>query len=176
MFDSDYEDNKGKQPSGKRASAYAGETRSLFRLEMDGADQSQEGGGEFSDGAIVTVKVTGSNAVYESWTIKPGNQWILITWTLEKWLQVQSTLFGGNHIEKAALETNGFTGIVEIAHDDSNPEKIWGEAGGAYRLLPSGRALLVEWNRMNVANDFSYQNYLQPMLSSFKLLPQNARN
>lgn len=176
IFSADFEDNKGKQPSGKRPSGYAGETRTLFSLEMDGPGQSEEGGGDFQDGAVVTVRITGTKAVFESWTIKPGNQWILITWTLEKWLEVQSTPWAGNHIEKAAIGTNGFTGIVEVAHDDSKPEKIWGEAGGAYRLLPSGRALLVEWNRMNVENDLSYQNDLQPMLWSFKLLPQNAKN
>jgi hypothetical protein len=36
-------------------------------------------------------------------------------------------------------------------------------------VLPSGRALLVGWDRMNGANDLSYQKYFLPMLGSFKL-------
>src|SRR5215467_1843607 len=65
----DFEGTKGKPPAGK-APAYAGETRNLFNLEMEGPEQDQEGGGDFSDGTIVRVKVTGTNAVHESWTIK----------------------------------------------------------------------------------------------------------
>jgi hypothetical protein len=42
--------------------------------------------------------------------------------------------------------------------------------GGAYRTLPSGRVLLISWEREAGSNDFSYQKYFVPMLSSFKLL------
>ena len=81
-------------------------------------------------------------------------------------------MFGGNHLEFVSIGTNGFTSKVEVAHDDSNPEKVWGENGSAYRILPSGRALLIQWNRMNIANDYSYRNYFLPILSSFKMLPE----
>lgn len=173
LFNADYENNKGKPPSGHRAAAYAGETRNLFSLEIEGADQPREGGGDFEDGAVVTVKVTGTNGILESWGLKPGQPWYLITSTPEEWLKMQSSLFGGNHLEFITIGENGFTGRVEVAHDDEHPEKVWGETGGAYRILPSGRALLIDWERMNIANNLSYQNYFVPMLSSFKLLREN---
>ena len=50
--------------------AYAGETRTLFGLEMDGPDQSQDGGGDFSDGAIIGVQVTGITGDREDWTLR----------------------------------------------------------------------------------------------------------
>jgi hypothetical protein len=169
LYKDDYEQNYGKPPSGKRPSAYAGETRNLFDLEMDGANQPDEGGGDFEDGAVVTIKITGTSGVVESFTLTPTRPWYLITTTPAEWLKTESSLFGGNHVEHIAMTTNGFTGLVEVAHDDTNPEKIWGEAGGAYRTFPDGRVLLVSWERMNIANDLSYQNYFLPMLSSFKL-------
>jgi len=172
LFNADYENNKGKPPSGHRPAGYAGETRNLFRLEIEGADQPREGGGDFEDGAVVDVKVTGTNGVLETWGLKPGQPWYLITSTPEEWLKSESTMFGGNHLEFISIETNGFTGRVEVAHDDSNPEKVWGEIGGAYRILPGGRVLLISWNRMNIANALSYRKYFLPMLSSFRLLPE----
>jgi len=172
LFNADYENNKGKPPSGRRPAGYAGETRNLFNLEIEGADQPREGGGDFEDGAVVDLKVTGTNGVLETWGLKPGQPWYLITSTPEEWLKSESTMFGGNHLEFISIETNGFTGRVEVAHDDSNPEKVWGEIGGAYRILPGGRVLLISWNRMNIANALSYRKYFLPMLSSFRLLPE----
>jgi hypothetical protein len=60
-FDDGYQDNYGKSPSSGQRPAYAGETRNLFGLEMDGPDQSHQGGGYFEDGAIVTVRITGTD-------------------------------------------------------------------------------------------------------------------
>ncbi|MGA8075276.1 MAG: hypothetical protein WB995_17510, partial [Candidatus Acidiferrales bacterium] len=40
-FDSAYQNNYGKPPSPGQRPAYAGETRTLFGLEMDGPTQSQ---------------------------------------------------------------------------------------------------------------------------------------
>ena len=178
-YNADFEGTKGKPRSGK-APAYAGETRSLFNLEMVGPDQDQEGGGDFSDGTIVRVKVTGTDAVHESWTINKDDQWYVTTSTLEKWVEDQYASFGDNRLECVSMGTNGFKGTVAVGHDDGHPEKIFGEAGGAYRIVPSGRAVLIEWYRLNVdydkANDFSYQNYLQPMLASFRLLSPSAKN
>ena len=37
-------------------------------------------------------------------------------------------------------------------------------------ILPSGRALLVGWERMNGANDLAYQKHFLPLLASLKLL------
>jgi hypothetical protein len=71
-LDDYYEDNYGKPPSGGRPPAYAGETRSLFSLEMDGPNQSHEGGGYFEDGAIVTVRITGTSGSVEDWNITPN--------------------------------------------------------------------------------------------------------
>lgn len=170
LYKDDYEQNYGKPPSGKRPSAYAGETRNLFDLEMDGPNQPDEGGGDFEDGAVVTVKITGTSGIVESFTLTPTRPWYLITSTPAEWLNMEASPFGGNHVEHITVAANGFTGLIEVAHDDSNPEKIWGEAGGGYRIFPDGRVLLVSWNRMNIANSLSYQNYFLPMLASFKLL------
>ena len=71
-FDTSYQDNYGKRPSDGQRPAYAGETRSLFGLEMDGPTQSQEGGGSFDDGAIIEVQITGTSGTVENWNIKPG--------------------------------------------------------------------------------------------------------
>lgn len=169
-YKDNYEQNYGKAPSGKRQSGYAGETRNLFDLEMDGADQPDEGGGDFEDGAVVVVKITGTSGIVESWTLTSTRPWYLITSTPAEWLKMEASPFGGNHVEHITLVTNGFTGLIEVAHDDSNPEKIWGEAGGGYRIFPDGRVLLVSWERMNIANSLSYQSYFLPILASFKLL------
>ena len=60
LFDNAYQDNYGKPPSSGQRPAYAGETRNLFGLEMDGPTQSHEGGGSFDDGAIIDVRITGT--------------------------------------------------------------------------------------------------------------------
>ncbi len=70
-------DSNDKPPANGQHPAHAGETRNLFGLEMDGPTQSQEGGGSFDDGAIVTVSITGTSGVIEDWNIKPGGSWYL---------------------------------------------------------------------------------------------------
>jgi hypothetical protein len=157
-------------PSGKGSPAYAGKTRSLFGLEMDGPDQSQEGGGDFSDGAIITVSITGTTGDVEEWNIAPNRPWYLLHSTPSDWVKLQNLPILGDKVEKVAIDTNGFTGVIEAACNGSNPCKISVEEGGAYRTLPSGRILLVSWVGNLGRNDFSYQKYLLPMLSGFKLL------
>ena len=168
-FDSSYQDNYGKPPSGNRVPAYAGETRNLFRLEMDGPTQSHEGGGSYDDGAIVDVRITGTTGIIEDWNNTRERGEYLVTSTPSDWVKLLTSLLGGN-VKNIAVDVNGFTGAIQVACDDSNPCKIWGEGGAAYRTLPSGRVLLVSWERMVGGNDFSYQKYFLPMLSSFRLL------
>jgi hypothetical protein len=169
-FDASYEDNFGKPPSSGQRPAYAGETRNLFDLEMDGPDQSHGGGGYFEDGVIIRVRMTGTSGSVEDWNITPDRPWHLIRSTPSDWLEVHSPPIGGDKVEKAAIDTNGFAGTIEVACNGSNPCKLFNEEGGAYRTLPSGRVLLVSWERLTGGNDFSYQKYFLPMLSSFKLL------
>jgi hypothetical protein len=169
-FDANYEDNYGRPPSGNRPPAYAGETRNLFRLEMDGPDQSHEGGGYFEDGAIIAVRITGTSGRVEDWSITPDRPWYLLHSTPSEWAKLHSSPFSGDGVEKVAINTNGFTGAIEAACNGSNPCKLFGEAGSAYRTLASGRVLLVSWERMTGGNDFSYQKCFLPMLSSFKVL------
>jgi hypothetical protein len=169
-FDDSAEDNYGKPPSGKRLPAYAGETRNLFSLEMDGPTQSHEGGGYFEDGAIITMRITGTSGSVEDWNILPGHSWHLLHSTPSEWLKLHSSPFSGDGVEKVAMNTNGFTGAIEVACNGSNPCKTFGEAGGAYRTLSSGRVLLISWEREAGGNDFCYQKYFLPMLSSFKTL------
>lgn len=166
----DYENNYGKPPSGKGRPAYAGETRILMNLEKDGPTQSDEGGGDFSDGAIITIRITGTTAVLEDWTISPGKPWSIHTSTPAAWIAQESSFLGGDKINKIPITTNGFEGTIELACTGANPCTPFGEGGGAYRVLPSGRALVVDWERMNGQNDFGYDKYLLPILDSFKLL------
>ena len=173
QFVAEYENNYGKPLSGKGSPGYAGETRSLFGLEMEGPDQSQEeagDGGDFGDGAIITVSITGTTGVVEDWHMAPGRPWYLLHSTPSDWLKRQSATIGGDKVEKVAIDTNGFKGAVEVACNGPNPCKVSVEEGGAYRILPGGRILLVSWLRNLGRNDFSYQKYFLPMLSSFKLL------
>ncbi len=167
-FDDGYEQNYGKPPSGHQAAAFAGETRNLFNMEMDGPTQSPEGGGDFADGAIVTLRITGTSGIVENWNIRPGQSWFLMKQTPADWVRVESSLLGGDKVEKVPVDTNGFTGLIELSCTGVNPCTAFGEGGGAYRVFPNGRVLLVEWERLNGANKFSYQTYFLPMLSSFK--------
>jgi len=84
LFDNGYQDNYGKPPSPGQRPAYAGETRNLFGLEMDGPEQSHEGGGSFDDGAIIDVRITGTSGVVEEWNIMPGRAWHLLRSTQKK--------------------------------------------------------------------------------------------
>lgn len=166
----DYENNYGKPPSGHGRSAYAGETRLLMSLEMDGPTQSEEGGGEFSDGVVVTVRITGPTTILEDWTIGPGKPWSIVSQTPAAWIAEESSFLGGDKIEKVPIASNEFTGTVERACSGKDPCTPFGESGGAYRVFPDGRALVIDWERMNGANDFSYDKYFLPMLASCKSL------
>jgi hypothetical protein len=177
-FDARYEDNYGKTPSGHGRPAYAGETRTLFDLEMDGPGQTQEGGGDFEDGAIVGAQITGTAGVVENWNItrdRPAQPY-LQTSTPADWVKLHTSVFSGDRVESVAIDTNGFKGAIQVACNGTDPCKVFGESGGAYRLLPGGRVLLVSWERAaysdhgQVSNDFSYQKYFLPLLSSFRLL------
>ena len=169
-FDASYVDNYGKTPSGGQRPAYAGETRTLFGLEMDGPSQSEEGGGSFDDGAIIGARITGTSGVIEDWNIKPGGSWYLLQWTPSDWVKLHTSLGAGDGLKRVAVDTNQFKGEVAVVCTGSNPCKIFEEEGAAYRTLPSGRLLLVSWDREAGGNDFSYQKYFLPMLSSFKML------
>ena len=170
LFDDGYRDNYGKPPPQGQRPAYAGETRNLFELEMDGPTQSHGGGGDFEDGAIIDVRITGISGTVEDWNIAPNRPWYLLHSTPPDWLKLHSSIGSGDGVQKVAVDTDGFTGAIEVVCTGSNPCKLSEEAGGAYRTLPSGRVLLVSWDRMTGGNDFSYQKYFLPMLSSFKLL------
>ena len=170
LFDNGYQDNYGKPPSPGQRPAYSGETRNLFDLEMDGPDQSHEGGGSFDDGAIVTVRITGTSGTIEDWNIKPGGPWYLLQSTPSDWVKLHTSLGPGDGLKRVAVDTNEFKGEVAVVCTGSNPCELFEEEGAAYRTLPSGRVLLVSWERSAGRNDFSYQKYFLPMLSSFKLL------
>jgi len=170
QFVSGYQNNYGKPPSPGQQPAFAGETRNLFGLEMDGPDQSQDGGGSFDDGAIIQVLITGTSGTVEDWNMKPGGSWSLHQSTPSDWVKVNTTLGPGSGLKRVAVDTNEFKGEVAVVCIGSNPCKLFEEQGAAYRTLPSGRVLLVSWERSVGSNDFSYQKYFLPMLSSFKLL------
>jgi hypothetical protein len=159
-------DSHGKTPSGGQHPADAGETRNLFGLEMDGPTQSQEGGGSFDDGAIIDVRITGTSGTVEDWNIKPGGRQSAPS----DWVKLQTSIGPGDGLKRVAVDTNEFKGEVAVVCIGSNPCKTFEEVGGAYRTLPSGRVLLVSWDREAGENDFSYQKYLLPMLSRFQLL------
>ena len=169
-FDSGYQNNYGKPPSPGQRPAFAGETRNLFGLEMDGPDQSHEGGGSFDDGAIIDVRITGTSGTVEDWNIKPGGPWYLLQSTPSDWVKLHTSLGPGDGLKRVAVDTNEFKGEVAVVCTGSNPCELFAEEGAAYRTLPSGRVLLVSWERSAGRNDFSYQKYFLPMLSSLKLL------
>jgi hypothetical protein len=137
---------------------------------MDGPDQSHEGGGSFDDGAVISVRITGTSGVIEDWNIKPGGPWYLLQSTPSDWVKLHTSLGPGDGLKRVAVDTNEFKGEVAVVCTGSNPCVLFEEEGAAYRTLPSGRVLLVSWDRMAGANDFSYQKYFLPMLSSFRLL------
>jgi hypothetical protein len=85
-------------------------------------------------------------------------------------VKLQTSIGAGDRLKKVAVDTNEFKGEVAVVCIGSNPCKTFEEVGGAYRTLPSGRVLLVSWDREAGENDFSYQKYLLPMLSRFQLL------
>jgi hypothetical protein len=169
-FDAGYQDNYGKPPSAGQRPAYAGETRNLFGLEMDGPNQSHEGGGSFDDGAIIDVRITGTSGTIEDWNLSRDRPLSLLNTTPSTWLKLQSSLGSGDGAQRVTVDTNGFTGAIQLVCTGFNPCKLFEEAGGAYRTLPSGRVLLISWEREAGRNDFSYQKYFLPILSSFKLL------
>lgn len=169
QFVSGDQDNSGKPPSPGQRPAYAGETRDLFGLEMDGPTQSQDGGGSFDDGAIIDVQITGTSGTVEDWNMKPGGQWYLRQSAPADWVKLHTSSGPGAGVKRVAVDANGFTGVIQVVCIDS-PCKSSEELGAAYRTLPSGRALLVSWDREAGDNDFSYQKYFLPMLSTFKLL------
>ena len=168
-FDDGYQDNYAKSPSAGQRPAYAGETRSLFGLEIDGPTQSHEGGGSFDDGAIIDVRITGTSGSVEHWNIRPDRPWYLLQSSPSDWVKLHSLPSSGDGAKRMAIITNGFTGAIAVACTGSNPCKSFEEAGGAYRTLPGGRVLLVSWDRSTGRNDFTYEKYFLPMLSSFNL-------
>jgi hypothetical protein len=85
-------------------------------------------------------------------------------------VKLQTSIGPGSGLKKVAVDTNEFKGEVAVVCIGTNPCKIFEEVGGAYRPLPSGRVVFVSWDREAGGNDFSYQKYFLPMLSSFKLL------
>jgi hypothetical protein len=169
-LDESYQNNYGKLPSPGQRPAYAGETRTLFDLEMDGPTQSHEGGGSFDDGAIIDVRITGTGGSVEDWNFSPGRSPYVTNSTPSDWVRLHSSPGGGDGVQTMAVDTNGFIGAVAVVCTGSNPCKSFEEAGGAYRTLPGGRILLVSWERETGGNDFSQQKYFLPMLASFKLL------
>jgi hypothetical protein len=169
QFISGYQGNGDKPPSPGQHPAYAGENRDLFDLEMDGPTQSEDGGGSFDDGVIVGVQITGTSGTVEDWNMKPGGQWYLRQSAPSDWVKLHTTSGPGAGLKRVAVDANGFTGVVQVVCIDS-PCKSFEELGAAYRTLPSGRVLLVSWDREAGGNAFSYQKYFLPMLSTVKLL------
>lgn len=164
------QNDDGKPPAPGQHPALAGETRDLFGLEKDGPTQSQDGGGSFDDGVIVQVQITGTSGTVEDWNMKPDNSWYLRRSAPSDWVKLQTSSGPGDGLKTVAVNANGFTGTIQIICIGTNPCKPFEELGAAYRTLPSGRVLLVHWDREAGGNDFSYQKYFLPMLSTFKLL------
>ena len=116
------------------------------------------------------VGITGTSGVIEDWNIKPGGSWYLRQSTPSDWVNRQTSIGAGDGVKKVAIDTNEFKGEVAVVCIGKNPCKIFEEIGGAYRTLPSGRVVFVSWDREAGGNDFSYEKFLLPMLSSLKLL------
>jgi hypothetical protein len=169
QFAPGYQGNDGKPPSPGQHPAFAGENRDLFALEKEGPTQSEDGGGSFDDGALVNVQITGTSGTVEEWDMKPGGQWYLRQSAPSDWVKLHTSSGPGAGVKRVAVDANGFTGAIQVVCIDY-PCKPLEELGAAYRTLPSGRVLLVSWDREAGGNDFSYQKYFLPMLSTFKLL------
>ena len=169
QFAPGYQGNDSKPPAPGQHPAYAGENRDLFGLEMEGPTQSEDGGGSFDDGALVNVQITGTSGTVEEWDMKLGGQWYLRQSAPSDWVKRHTSSGPGAGLKRVAVDANGFTGAIQVVCIDS-PCKPLEELGAAYRTLPSGRVLLVSWDREAGGNDFSYQKYFLPMLSTFKLL------
>ncbi|MHB8710555.1 MAG: hypothetical protein ACYC6X_03345 [Minisyncoccota bacterium] len=134
----------------------------LFGLEKIGPKQSAGGGGSFDDGAIIGTEITGTDGKEVQMTNTPQSP--------DEWVKSEYEPIAGDKTQDIPISSNGFIGTVRLAFNNPDLTTPWGEAGGVYKVLPSGRVLLISWERMNIANDFSCQKYLLPMLSSFKLL------
>ena len=80
------------------------------------------------------------------------------------------TLLGpGDGLKRMAVDTNEFTGVIQIVCIGSNPCKPFEEQElhiARFRVAESFPPV----GTGNRRNDFSYQKYFLPMLSSFKLL------
>jgi hypothetical protein len=164
------QNNDEKPPSPGQHPANAGETRDLFSLEKDGPTQSEDGGGSFDDGVIIGVGITGTSGIVEDWNMRPGGQWYLRQSAPSDWVKLHTSSGPGGGLKRVAVDANGFTGVFQVVCVESNPCKPFEELGAAYRTLPSGRVLFVSWDREAGGNDFSYQKYFLPMLSTVKLL------
>lgn len=68
----------------------------------------------------------------------------------------------------------GFIGSIRVrgGGDSSIPGEGGDEQLQAHQRLPNGNVVGISWNRTNYAkaNDFSYQKYLLPILSTFKFI------
>jgi hypothetical protein len=171
-FIGDQNNDDRPTPAGQHP-AHAGDTRGLFSLEMEGPTQSQDGGGPFDDGVIVGVGITGTSGIIEDWNMKPNGQWYLRQSAPSDWVKHQTLLGPGDGLKTVAVDANGFTGSIQIVCVGSHPCNTFEEEGAAYRMLPSGRVVFVTWYREAGdagGNDFSYEKYFLPMLSTFKLL------
>ena len=160
-----YQDNDGKPPSPSQPPAYRGGTRDLFGLERHGPTQSQDSDGSFDDGPIITVRITGTSGTVEDWNTKLGG-----SSAPSDWVKRNTSLGPGDGLKTVAVDANSFTGVIKAVCVGSNPCKPFEEEGAVYRTLPSGRVLLLTWDREVGGNDFSYQKYFLPLLSSLKLL------
>lgn len=164
------QNDDGRPPAPGQHPALAGDTRDLFALEKEGPTQSQDGGGSFDDGAIVQVQITGTSGTVEEWDMKAGGTRYLRQSAPSDWVKRHTSSGPGGGLDTVPVDANGFTGVVQVVCSDSHPCKPFEELGAAYRTLPSGRVLLVSWDREAGDNDFSYQKYFLAMLSSFKSL------
>ncbi|MBU6414826.1 prepilin-type N-terminal cleavage/methylation domain-containing protein [Patescibacteria group bacterium] len=169
-FDSDFDHNYGRVPKANEYPEYAGETRNLFQLHKDGPSQSSAL--DVEDLAFVQFKITGLDGIVEKWKTKSDLQQSLATLTPEQWVIFESSGMVSDKIIDNSVSINQFIGNVKTAYNNSNFKIPWGEMGGAYRILPSGRVMLINWERSNLDNDndFSFQKYFLEILSTFKII------
>ena len=88
--------------------AYAGETRSLFDLEMDGPTQSPEAAEIFPDGAILSVRITGNH--WDCGELEYSSGPAMVPYHVNSpadWVGLESSLLGGDKVEKVPVDTNG---------------------------------------------------------------------